>query len=535
MKRDLSQSLLRAHSRGSLSRLMFEAELCNGVSLSHNSSLAFRLVQFAVFICRVVTPLSYAYLLSQIFYPLDPGEFPGGHLVYAVFSLWMVAEALFFPYYCYLFTQLNMPNEDLLHLASDTESRRKLVTQSFQALLASGRESDEAPEVYVRKAVQGWFLDQPLVKVHFGNVAAWTGWAFFGKDVRHMSIEETRENNEIVQYIETCARWKFAPGFNADVPSLRLNLDPVFATQRPFVFYASIFLVHGVVHWLLFLAGFRREGSCCSATQNIYHRPRRTGSSDGEGKTVNRLPVVFVHGIGVGFVHYLYLFRQLPRDSDVFLVEWPYVTMRMATKGPRAHEAVQSVLRALNMHGHQRATFIAHSLGTSLVSWMLHDAAAAQCVASSVLIDPIIFLLCDPTVASVFVYKDPSKTLDLLMHFFLSRDLFISNALSRHFAWSHNILFVEDMLNNKPCCSSRATAGSHHAMQTTVEHTIVLASDDSIVPVRAVSRYLSAKRKEGFQMFEVLLFHGKHGEVLVHPSWVKALAKRIQQNCEAVE
>jgi hypothetical protein len=59
--------------------------------------------------------------------------------------------------------------------------------------------------------------------------------------------------------------------------------------------------------------------------------------------------------------------------------------------------------------------------GTSLVSWMLHDPVACAFVASSVLLDPIVFLLCDPTVASVFVYKDPHTVVDLLMHFFLSR------------------------------------------------------------------------------------------------------------------
>ena len=41
--------------------------------------------------------------------------------------------------------------------------------------------------------------------------------------------------------------------------------------------------------------------------------------------------------------------------------------------------------------------------------------------------------------------QDPTNTMDLCMHFFLSRELFIANALSRHFEWSNNILFVEDL------------------------------------------------------------------------------------------
>ena len=44
------------------------------------------------------------------------------------------------------------------------------------------------------------------------------------------------------------------------------------------------------------------------------------------------LPVVFVHGIGIGFAHYLALIAVLPTEVDVFLVEWPYITMQMVSK-----------------------------------------------------------------------------------------------------------------------------------------------------------------------------------------------------------
>ena len=34
----------------------------------------------------------------------------------------------------------------------------------------------------------------------------------------------------------------------------------------------------------------------------------------------------------------------------------------------------------------------------------------------------------------------------------LNRELFIANGLSRHFSWSHNIMFVEDLYNSNACC-----------------------------------------------------------------------------------
>jgi len=68
-----------------------------------------------------------------------------------------------------------------------------------------------------------------------------------------------------------------------------------------------------------------------------------------------------------------------------------------------------------------------------------------------VLLDPVTFLLCDPTVATTFVYREPNTTIDFLMHFFLSRELFISNALSRCVC-----LFVRDALCSS-LCSIRLT------------------------------------------------------------------------------
>ncbi len=132
---------------------------------------------------------------------------------------------------------------------------------------------------------------------------------------------------------------------------------------------------------------------------------------------------MFIHGIGLGFSHYLILLSSLPRDTDIFLVEWPYVAQQMAIDAPAAPTAVSALVNTLDHFGHKErgATFLAHSLGTVMVAWMLHDKVGRNYIATSTVLDPITYLLADPTVASNFVYKDPIDELDLLMHFFLSR------------------------------------------------------------------------------------------------------------------
>ena len=60
-------------------------------------------------------------------------------------------------------------------------------------------------------------------------------------------------------------------------------------------------------------------------------------------------------------------------------------------------------------------------VGTTAVAWMLHDDQARNMVASTVLLDPVTFLLCDSGVANNFLHRKPSLVIELLMHNFVSR------------------------------------------------------------------------------------------------------------------
>lgn len=48
-----------------------------------------------------------------------------------------------------------------------------------------------------------------------------------------------------------------------------------------------------------------------------------------------------------------------------------------------------------------------------------------------------------------------------------------------------------------------------------------------IVPTACVSRYLTAKRKEGFNNFELIVFEGTHGEVTFLPKWISVVKKKL--------
>lgn len=132
---------------------------------------------------------------------------------------------------------------------------------------------------------------------------------------------------------------------------------------------------------------------------------------------------------------------------------------------------MDTLLRLLDEGGHPTACFVAHSLGSTAVSWMLHNTIGKTKVHSTVLLDPVTFLLCDPTVATTFVYREPNTTIDFLMHFFLSRELFISNALSR---------FVSPTLRHSPSLTltlSYLPISLHKTLQLVTQYNVCRGLD----------------------------------------------------------
>lgn len=182
----------------------------------------------------------------------------------------------------------------------------------------------------------------PIKEIKHDNFAIWCGWAFFDMDVKDMTVSEKAENAWVINYIETKANWKFPPGFTQSIPSARLTFDPLFATQRPFFFYATIAVMNYSTHAILRLFGYNRRSEYDRSSQAIYHRAARKPV---KGKPAT--PIVFIHGIGIGFPHYLGLILSFPEDVDVYLVEWPHVAMQLTASVPTIDDTVQVIASPL--------------------------------------------------------------------------------------------------------------------------------------------------------------------------------------------
>jgi hypothetical protein len=103
-----------------------------------------------------------------------------------------------------------------------------------------------------------------------------------------------------------------------------------------------------------------------------YYYPGKKESTMTKSK-VKRVPVVFVHGIGVGLITYMNLVDQFSKTGrPIFLPEIPYVSgfrPWLSSSSVLSPAVVASTLTAmLATHGFSEGAFVGHSYGTSWLS-----------------------------------------------------------------------------------------------------------------------------------------------------------------------
>lgn len=406
--------------------------------------------------------------------------------------------------------------EDIAEGMDDAEAGGRM--SRVGSLSAQEREDlekiyDDAEMLALKHAeVSGWFLQahsserwpaSRVCEIHRGNVAEWMAWAFFHCDPA--GLPESRRL-ELEQLIDATADWadlEFAPGYNPAVRAMRLTMDPIPAQHRPLIYYIVTAWAFPVVtdHYLL-SRGFRQYRS---GTLSYWYRPGLHQPRLRQGH-----PIVFCHGIGVNLLPYVPLINAILDQSGgrgFFLVSLPHISTRIKEDVPSSAEVVACLSDMLASWGEPRAHFVGHSFGSLLLAWMVRT--RPDLVSMTTFIDPVCFLLVKPDVCYNFMYRRPATPTQLLIHYFLARELYIAHSLSRNFFWFQNLLWPEEL---------------------SMPALVVLGGQDSIVPAHSIRRYLAAfKQRLRVDTVKVLWFPEMgHGEINFGPVGVAACNRIVQ-------
>lgn len=315
-----------------------------------------------------------------------------------------------------------------------TRERRLEIWHSIKDSAIDG----ENPYSFLRS----WFSVSSLSQVSRTDLKMWLAWAVFDRQLEEVVSYST--NAELEEMIADGEK-----EFNVTVPhhsasekaltAMRLNVDPVEAYHRPFIYYAVTELMGVGADVILRWWGFRRE-----RIGAVYFWLRHADDS----REFDETPLVFVHGVGIGLAAYLPLLRALSRPSAVnrtiILIELPHVSMKLNVDVvPRMDVIAECSAIMLKRYNLPPALWMAHSLGTFVFAAV--QRLQPHLVAGVVLVDPVCFMLWEPDLLKNFCYLNPETPMQIVQQYHISRELSISYYFHRHFWWHECVQFAKDM------------------------------------------------------------------------------------------
>mmetsp|Transcript_4932 Transcript_4932/g.11505 ORF Transcript_4932/g.11505 Transcript_4932/m.11505 type:complete len:514 (+) Transcript_4932:86-1627(+) len=420
--------------------------------------------------------------------------------------LFVLTEVCFFLWLCRRRSRLNVVkplSQRLLPAQPNDVFQRTLARVDQCATWSVGRTPTEW--------LEGWFMKTPVANIKRGNAEEFFAWAFFNKYPSELKDDERSQMGNMLEECERRYSWNLAEGYADGVRSMRINFDPVQAWTHPCWYYAAILGLRLATRSTMQLMGFTYHGGAPSGGLSYFHcpPPSRPGLLLEGGKPVEptrALPVVLIHGLGIGVAPYVQFIRQLSVLRECFVIELPEISQACCETVLPPEVMAEALSAMLQAHGHSQATFVAHSYGTFVMSWVLQFRRSF--VAKAVLLDPVALLLAQPDVAYNFLYRNPDQGMLMIAAHFVRWEMFAAHVLMRHFYWHHNVLWKEDLPPNS---------------------LVVLSSLDDICNSHYVRRYLEDHQREQAgqkSKLQVLWLEGQfHGGILLSPA---ALAQVLE-------
>ncbi|SGY79652.1 BQ5605_C008g05187 [Microbotryum silenes-dioicae] len=334
-------------------------------------------------------------------------------------------------------------------------------------------EVDEMGAEVMRLKFRQWFRGRPpLSEIYRANAIEWIAWAV--ADARPEDVVSGSEAdiliNEGIEWMQHRLHHDFTPGRNPKVESIRLTMDPVRAAHRPVGYYIVCNSVTLLTYAWLLTNGCRYEryGECAYITRGA--RP------DKRSKTSAGLPILFVHGLGIGLGQYLdFLRRFLAQPQPIMILIQPNISTQIFHRHflhpPSKDEHVASFKAICAAKGYTECTILSHSNGTMVHAWLLRG--AKELCRRNVLADAVSFCLWQGDVCYSFLHQPWRETMEVLLGYFVARELGTAHTICRNFIWSDMLLMERDLPRTDPA-----------SLQ------IILAEHDFLVDADAVVAYL---------------------------------------------
>jgi hypothetical protein len=202
-----------------------------------------------------------------------------------------------------------------------------------------------------------------------------------------------------------------------------------------------------------------------------------------------RLPVLFIHGIGVGLYPYTNFLRDLNKELErgrtadnkvgIIALEVMPVSSRITHPALEKDVMIMEIMEIIRYHGWSKFVLVSHSYGSIIAAHLLKSDRFTRLIGPTVFVDPVSFLLHLPDVAYNFIARPPVRANEYQLWYFGSKDIGVAHTLAKRFSWIDNIIWKEDL---------RIKGEKNPDEGRNI--TVVLCGKDLIVDAETVGQYL---------------------------------------------
>ncbi len=329
--------------------------------------------------------------------------------------------------------------------AADEKVEQLLGVKAFE-----NRHVDHEDAMQRRERIRSWFFFADPEDIYEDNVREWLAWAFAARNLKDALADEKYAHliNDGLEMVKLRLAWPdMKKGHNPKVKAIRLTLDPVRTMHRPFGYYVVTNGVSfGTIAWLLLSKGFRMEtnGKCTFLVKPAEKRKQDEKPSQ---------PIVFLHGLGIGLGQYTSMLSYLSKHKDgVVILLQPHISTNIFSKyflePPSKDEQALATISVLRKHKFDSVTTLSHSNGTMVLGWLLRTAPSM--FTRNILVDPVSFCMWEGSVCYSFIHRRWATGIEVLLGYFVGRELGVAHTIARRFLWFDMILWADEFPSLDP-------------------------------------------------------------------------------------
>nr|POF22361.1 hypothetical protein CFP56_36446 [Quercus suber] len=451
------------------------------VDMIDNTPAAYVFIRFTIIVLHFLAPACSIYTVVTLRKAFLRYQWQHEIPHFTVFQYYCSAETLFYAFFLWYRTHLQ---REAAHPELKSKKARRELFDHVK------RETHD-----IKPFLTGWFRGAKVEDIGRQQLKEFVDWGFFEGRATEAGCED-----EVEGYVTEIEEWvgnRFKDGKGIAKP-LRLTLDPIEMECRSLLWYTLMMILDSSTHIKMLWWNFEYHYTPATSLTIFPPRPVElvTLSKRSPAKRLSywlkphtsktRLPVLFFHGIGVGlypnagFIHELDLALN-PADSKddgqvgIMAVEILPISSRLTHAIHTRQEFLEQLVQVLDAHEYKRFVLASHSYGSVLSSNILSHPSLVRRVAASLLIDPVTILLHMPDVAYNFTVRPPKRANEWQLWYFAAKDPGVAYTLGRHFFWSENLLWREQIME---------------MVDNGMRVTVSLGSRDLIVDTPAVGKYL---------------------------------------------